>query len=118
MAGDQMREITSPKGRVVQDFLLRIKLVLRLMADRRVSTLVKVIPLAAILYLLGFPDLAPGPVDDAGVIWLGMYLFVELCPPDVVDEHMAILKRTSPNSWQDQVSSSDEIIEADFWEET
>jgi hypothetical protein len=117
MAGDQMREITNPKGGVVQDLLLRIKLVLRLMGDRRVSMLVKVIPVAAILYLLGFPDLAPGPVDDAGVIWLGMYLFVELCPSDVVEEHMAALKRTSPYPWQDQVSSSDEIIDVDFREE-
>lgn len=117
MAGDQMREITNQKGGVVQDFLLRIKLVLRLMADQRVSMLVKVIPVAAILYLLGFPDLAPGPVDDAGVIWLGMYLFVELCPPEVVEEHMTSLKRISPNPWPDQVSSSEEIIDADFREE-
>jgi hypothetical protein len=118
MIGDRLREITNPKGGVFKDFLLRIKLVLRLMADRRVSGLVKVIPVAAILYLLGFPDLAPGPVDDAGVIWLGMYLFVELCPPDVVEEHMAALKRISPNPWQDQVSGSDEIIDVDFREET
>ena len=117
MADNQMSEITNPKRGVVQDFLLRIKLILRLMADRRVSMLVKVIPVAAILYLLGFPDLAPGPVDDAGVIWLGMYLFVELCPPDVVQEHMAALKQSSPDLWQDQVSSSEEIIDADFKEE-
>jgi hypothetical protein len=117
MAGDQMRDITNPKGGVIQDFLLRIKLVLRLMADPRVNMLVKAIPVAAILYLLGFPDLAPGPVDDAGVIWFGMYLFVELCPPEVVEEHMAALKGASPDLWQDQVSSSDEIIDVDFREE-
>jgi hypothetical protein len=117
MADNQMSEITNPKSGVVQDFLLRIKLILRLMADSRVSMLVKVIPVAAILYLLGFPDLAPGPVDDAGVIWLGMYLFVELCPSDVVQEHMSALKQSSPDLWQDQVSSSEEIIDADFKEE-
>jgi hypothetical protein len=117
MAGDPMHTITNPKAGVVQDFLLRIKLVLRLMADQRVSMLVKVIPAAAILYLIGFPDLAPGPVDDAGVIWLGMYLFVELCPAEVVEEHMAALKGTSPDLWTDQVSSSDEVIDADFRED-
>jgi len=117
MTGDRMRELTNPKGGVFQDFLLRIKLVWRLMADRRVSGLVKVIPVAAILYLIGFPDLAPGPVDDAGVIWLGMYLFVELCPPYVVEEHMAALKRISPNPWQEQVSDSGDVIDADFREE-
>jgi hypothetical protein len=40
------------------------------------------------------PDIAPGPIDDAAVIWLATYLFVELCPPDVVQEHLDALKAT------------------------
>lgn len=117
MAGEQKHLLSGQNQGVFQTLLLRIRLVLRLMADRRVSWLVKAIPVAAVLYLLGFPDLAPGPVDDAGVLWLGMYMFIELCPPEVVEEHTATLNRISPDLWQDQTSSADEIIEADFWEE-
>lgn len=67
--------------------VLRLRLILRLMGDRRVSPLVKLIPVATIAYIL-FPDLVPGPVDDAAAVWLGAYLFIELCPPDVVGEHL------------------------------
>jgi hypothetical protein len=118
MPGNQSNEMTDPKGGVLKDITLRIKLVLRLMADSRVNILLKAIPVVSLLYLVGFPDLAPGPIDDAGVIWLGMYLFVELCPPDVVEEHMAALKRTDANLGQNPLSGPQEIIEADFREES
>ena len=52
-----------------------------------VHPLAKLLPIGAVLYLF-VPDLAPGPIDDAAVIWLGSYLFVELCPPEVVQEHV------------------------------
>ncbi len=117
MPGNQPSEMTNPKGGVLKDITLRIKLVLRLMSDARVNLLLKAIPVVSLLYLIGFPDLAPGPIDDAGVIWLGMYLFVELCPPDVVEEHMAALKKTVANPWQDRSVASQEIIDADFRED-
>lgn len=84
-----------------QDLLLRIKLILRLMGDRRVNPLVKLIPIGSLIYLLmpGFipPDLIPGPIDDAAVIGLGAYLFIEFCPPDVVEEHMQFLYQKTRN---------------------
>lgn len=77
-----------PRGNgVFEGIGFRIKLILRLMKDPRVSPLVKLLPVGALIYLF-MPDLAPGPVDDAAVIWLGSYLFVELCPPEVVKEHV------------------------------
>ena len=82
------------KTGLFQDLAQRIKLILRLMGDNRVSPILKLIPLGAVVYLV-FPDLAPGPIDDAAVIWLGTYLFVELCPPHVVEEHMNALKHGS-----------------------
>ena len=75
-------------GGVFQGLSQRIRLIVRLMGDPRVSPLLKVLPVGTLLYLI-IPDLAPGPIDDAAIIWLGTYLFVELCPPDVVQEHMA-----------------------------
>jgi hypothetical protein len=116
MPAKQPNEMDNPKGGVLKDITLRIKLVLRLMTDPRVNILLKAIPVVSLLYLIGFPDLAPGPVDDAGVIWLGMVLFVELCPPDVVEEHKAALKRTDSYTWQDQAAKPQEVIDADFRE--
>jgi hypothetical protein len=80
-----------PRGTgVFEGIGYRIKLILRLMKDPRVNPLVKLLPIGALVYLFA-PDLVPGPLDDAAVIWLGSYLFVELCPPEVVQEHMRAL---------------------------
>ncbi len=112
------RTITPHKGNVFQDLAMRVKLILQLMADPRVNILLKFIPLGSFVYLI-FPDLAPGPIDDAAVIWLGLYLFVELCPPEVVAEHMAELTRTIPGQWHDPQDDSthDDVIEAEFRDE-
>ena len=66
----------------------RVRLVARLMADSRVSPLLKLLPIGSLVYLVIPLDLLPIiPVDDAAILWLGSYLFVELCPQDVVQEH-------------------------------
>ena len=74
-----------------KDLTVQIKLIWRLMSDRRVSPFLKVLPLTTLVYFI-FPDLMIGPLDDALVIWLGSYLFVELCPADVVEEHRQQLR--------------------------
>jgi hypothetical protein len=110
-------EIAPYRGGVFSDLVNRIKLILRLMADPRVNPLVKIIPIGSLIYLL-FPDIAPGPVDDAAIIWFGTYLFVELCPPDVVEEHMAAIRRTIPGQWQQsQFVSDEDIVEGQFRDE-
>jgi hypothetical protein len=70
------------------------------MADRRVHPLVKLLPVGAVAYWL-IPDLAPGPIDDALLMWLGAYLFVELCPPEVVREHMHALTSIIDGEWHE-----------------
>jgi len=70
----------------------QLKLVLRLISDSRVNFLLKFLPVATIIYLI-VPDFLPGPIDDALVISLGLYTFVELCPEDVVKEHRSAIKR-------------------------
>ena len=74
-------------GGFFQDIATRIKLIIRLMGDPRVNLLLKLLPIGSLLYLI-IPDLVLGPFDDAAVIWLGAYLFIELCPQEVVQEHM------------------------------
>jgi hypothetical protein len=94
MANKTNRKITYPKGDgLFQDFLLRIKLILRLLADSRVNPVLKLLPIASVIYLV-WPFDIPGPFDDAFMLWLASYLFVELCPPDIVQEHLDALKAT------------------------
>src|SRR6266496_6362253 len=94
MANKKSRTIMVPpqKG-MVRDFVNRFKLILKLMGDRRVSPWVKLIPVGALAYLISPIDLIMGipgidALDDAAVLWIGSTLFVELCPQDVVHEHM------------------------------
>ncbi|MGA9531916.1 MAG: hypothetical protein WBR18_04300 [Anaerolineales bacterium] len=84
----------------------RVKLIVRLLKDSRVSPLVKLLPLGSLIYLL-VPDLAPGPLDDAAIIWIGSYLFVELCPPEIVQEHMDELEAVIDGEWRDLDERSD-----------
>jgi len=109
--------ITAYKGGFFSDLANRLKLVLRLLGDRRVSPLLKALPVGSLIYLV-VPDIVPGPIDDAAVIWLGLYLFVELCPVEVVEEHMRAITGTLPGQWQDpQDTSEEEIIDAEFKDE-
>jgi len=94
------RSIIPKSGGVFHELALRIKLIVRLMGDRRVNPLVKLLPVGALAYWI-IPDIAPGPIDDALLIWLGTYLFVELCPPEVVKEHMHALTSVIDGEWRE-----------------
>ena len=102
-----------PQGGVFNDLTHSAKLVLRLMGDRRINPLVKLLPIGSLAYLL-IPDLMLGPVDDAVVVWIGTYLFVELCPPEVVTEHRVALNQVSPGEGPAVRPAEDEIIDAEF----
>jgi hypothetical protein len=111
------RKITYPQnGGFFQDLTMRIKLILRLMGDSRVSPWLKLLPIGSLVYLV-VPDIVPGPIDDAAVIWLATYVFVELCPPAVVQEHMEALKGTSnvTNHYQGNAHPGDqgEVIDGE-----
>ncbi len=106
--------VPSPQGGMLRDFVTRIKLIGRLMTDRRVNIFVKLLPLASLAYLFSPVDLMPGVVlpvigalDDAAVLWIGSTLFVELCPPKVVEEHMNQLTDNTDDS------SNDDVVDAE-----
>ncbi len=86
------RSIVPASGGLFKDIALRTKLILRLMGDRRVSFLAKLIPVGALAYwiwpmdaIAGIPGLSA--IDDIAVLGFGMYMFIEMCPADVVREH-------------------------------
>jgi uncharacterized membrane protein YkvA (DUF1232 family) len=92
-------EIMVPhQGGVVRNVINQIKLIFRLLGDRRVSLLAKLVPVGALAYFILPADLLPGialpgvgALDDAAILWLGSYIFTELCPPAVVQEHLKAL---------------------------
>lgn len=81
------------------------------MKDERVHPLVKVLPFLSLLYLV-YPDLVPGPFDDAVVITLFLQFFLTLVPDEIIDEHKFELELQEKNA-----KDSDNIIEGEFWEE-
>ena len=117
------RDLMTPsQGGVVRNLIMRLRLIVRLLGDRRVSPWLKIVPVLGLLYLVSPLDLIPdialpviGELDDAAVLWLTNYLFVELCPPAIVQEHVAALTGSrGPESADDVVDAeSVEVTETD-----
>lgn len=65
----------------------------RLFFDRRVSIPAKLIPLMMVLYMISPLDLVPevflpfGIVDDLGVFLVGLQLFINSAPREVLEEY-------------------------------
>ena len=85
-------------ARGILQFILHLpkflKLFSRLFKDPRVSLAPKLVPLGVLGYLILPVDLLPdvllglGQLDDLVVLLLGLRLFLRLCPPEVVQEHV------------------------------
>ena len=110
--------VPAPDGGLLQEIIRQVKLVWLLLKDKRVNVFLKTLPVLSLVYLVVPFDLAPGialPVigalDDAAVVWIGTALFVGLCPPEVVEEHMNTLKKTVNVSWKDV--PDEEIVDAE-----
>ena len=96
-----------------RSLMLRLKLIVRLMGDNRINPFLKLLPIGSLIYLL-FPfdliSVIPGvsALDDMAIVSLGAYMFIEFCPPDVVDEHMREL-----TSNMDSVDGLDDVVDAE-----
>jgi len=114
MSGNLQKQIVkSTGGGFFQDIGTRIKLIIRLMCDRRVSFFLKLLPIGTLVYLV-VPDLIPFVIDDALVIWLGTYLFVELSPEAVVDEHMTALQKRIPADSDTKPPEEPTVVEGEY----
>ena len=65
----------------------------------------------SLIYLV-YPDLVPGPFDDAVVIALFLQFFLTLVPDEIIEEHKFELELQKKNT-----NTGDNIIEGEFWEE-
>ena len=107
--------VVSSSGGMLRDLVLRFKLIVRLMGDKRVNPFIKLLPLTSLVYLVSPIDFVSGIVfpvigamDDIAILSLGAYLFIEFCPPDVVKEHMQKL-----TSNMDVAASQDDVVDAE-----
>ena len=89
----------------------KVKLTLRLVKDERVSFWLKLIPISCLVYFIVPMDLLIGPIDDAILFYLGMDVFIEMCPKDIVAEHLADIRGQSvPPS----AAPDGDVIDAEF----
>jgi uncharacterized membrane protein YkvA (DUF1232 family) len=79
-----------------------VRLYWRLFRDRRVSVLAKALLVLTIAYVVWpfdvIPDVLPfiGEVDDLALVLTGLWLFVRLCPPEVVLERVREISSGAP----------------------
>jgi len=79
----------------LREALRDFQLAWRLFLDKRVPLWTKIVPPAALAYVLSpidilsdFPPMGLNQLDDLAVVVLGVKLFIELAPPEVVREHL------------------------------
>ncbi len=93
-----------PQGNLLREVVQQVKLAYYLMIDSRVHPLAKLIPLGAVVCLFlptnFIPDIIPvvGQIDDAAILMIGLRLFFEVAPADVVREHLKRLSRPITDS--------------------
>ena len=81
----------------LQEAMRQARLAWRLFWDQRVPLWTKLIPPAVMAYVISPIDIIPdvalglGQLDDIAVLLLGLKLFIELAPPEVVREHLLAL---------------------------
>jgi uncharacterized membrane protein YkvA (DUF1232 family) len=93
-----------------------LKLVWALWLDPRVNVFLKLLPLGSIVYFISPLDMVIPVVDDVGVLWFFTYLFIELCPQEIVEEHRKQIRSTVEGSMAEDYPDIDEdsIEDAQF----
>jgi uncharacterized membrane protein YkvA (DUF1232 family) len=103
----------------LQDVARQVRLAWRLFQDQRVPVWTKLIPPAALAYVLFPVDIIPDPVlglgqlDDVAVLMLGVKLFIELAPPEVVREHLKMLGARI-EEWRVTEEDTTSVVEGEY----
>lgn len=104
----------------IQDAARQVRLAWRLLWDKRVPSWTKLIPPAALAYVIFPADIIPdfalglGQLDDIAVLLLGTKLFIELAPPDVVREHLRALGARIKEWRVEDEGESPVVIEGEY----
>ncbi len=117
---DPERQIKPLNLGILTEIIRQARLAWRLLLDPRVPLWVKTIVPASLIYLISpvdfVPDVIPGlgQLDDLAVVVVGVKLFIELCPPEIVREHLQELLGES--SWRVEPSppASPRVVDAPY----
>ncbi|MBS3784666.1 MAG: DUF1232 domain-containing protein [Anaerolineae bacterium] len=104
----------------LRDIVRQLRLTWRLFWDRRVPLWAKIVPPAVLAYVLSpidilsdFPPVGLNQLDDVAVVLLGVRLFIELAPPDVVREHLEALG-ARVEEWRVVDQDEDSVVEGRY----
>jgi len=95
-----------------------VRLAWRLLRDPLVPAWPKLLPLAALAYIVFpfdfIPDLliGPGQLDDAAVFLLGLRMFIASCPAEIVRRHVAEMASV-PGSYRVVQDDDDQPVATD-----
>ena len=119
-APDSPEQPSSPMGWIA-DIVRQGRLAWRLFWDGRVPFWTKLIPPAVLVYLVSPADFLPdvaiglGQLDDIAIFLLGMKLFIELAPTEIVRQHLVDLgARIQEWRVNDGKKESPQIVEGEF----
>lgn len=108
-------------GDFAKGLIQHARLIWRLLMDSRVSSWVKLIPVAGLVYLLSPIDLIPdlmlpglGELDDIAIVVLSLKAFVELAPQAIVRQHLAEMAGRRPEAPQAAPADSQPYIDVPY----
>jgi uncharacterized membrane protein YkvA (DUF1232 family) len=98
----------------------QVQLVWRLLKDPEVPVYLKLLPIAAVAYVIFPIDLLPdfwpllGQLDDVSALLLGAKLFIEMSPQDVVARHLGALQQGTTADSVDKKVADSIVIDGDY----
>jgi len=106
----------------VGNLLVQARLTWRLLKDGRVPSWVKLIPAAAVVYLISPIDILPdfalpglGELDDLAILLLSAKALIDLSPVEVVREHLAQVSGKGRKSrGETGTPTSDDYVDAPY----
>src|SRR5947207_12653493 len=102
---------------MLRTLVSHVRVSFRLLREPRVPLLLKLIPVLAAGYVISpldfIPDVLPivGQIDDLGIIFLALEVFLKFAPAEAVDFHRAAVaegRRFGP------MPAAGEVIDAEF----
>lgn len=96
----------------------QFRLAWRLLWDSRVPLWTKLVPFVGLIYILSPIDFIPDPIlglgqlDDIGILLLGLRVFVELVPEEIVLQHLEAMGSRA-SRWR-VVEEEPPVIDAEY----
>ena len=104
----------------LREAVRQVRLAWRLFLDPRVPLWTKAIPPLALAYILSpidilsdIPPMGLNQLDDIAVALLGIKLFIELAPPEVVSEHLRQLG-AQVQEWRVVDDAEPTVVEGEY----